>query len=97
MENAIWAAVQGYEAVDYIIHTIHEISFNGPEAEMAILINPLVQNEIERQIKDVVELEKCSDNESVLMELGKKFHRKAASEGSALVHAMKRLQMPKSI
>ncbi len=57
-EKAIWAAGQAYEAADYVAHNLADVNFGEPNAETLILENKLVQNELERQLDDLAELEK---------------------------------------
>lgn len=90
-ESAVWAAVQGYEAADYIVHTVEGIDFTGSQAEAAILNNELVQGEIERQLRDVAQLETCSDDPGKLAELVKEFRKRASSEGMSLLPLLCRL------
>ena len=84
-ENAAWAAVQGYEAVDYIAHTLGKIDFKGPEAEAAILKTGFVQAEIERQLRDVTELERIARDSSGIEGIVETFRKRAASEGITLL------------
>lgn len=84
-ESAAWAAVQGYEAVDYIAHTLEEIDFEGPEGEAAILESEYVQSEIQRQLRDVEELEDVAPDGSGMERLVEPFRDRAKSEGMALV------------
>jgi len=50
VENAVWAAVQGYEAVDYVAHTLGGIDFEGQKQKKFILETKYVQLEIKRQL-----------------------------------------------
>lgn len=84
-ESAAWAAVQGYEAVDYIAHTLGKIAFKGPEAEVAILKTEYVQAEIERQLRDITELEKMARDQSGIESVVETFRNRAGSEGLTLV------------
>jgi uncharacterized protein YjaG (DUF416 family) len=84
-ESAAWAAVQGYEAVDYIAHTLGKIDFKGPEAEAAILKTECVQAEIERQLRDIAELEKVAHDGSGIDRVVEIFRKRAMSEGLTLV------------
>lgn len=56
VESAIWAAVQGYEAVDYTAHVSKGISFADPHAELLILSTDCVQAELSSQRADLSEL-----------------------------------------
>lgn len=90
-ENAKWAALQGYEAMDYLAHTLGKIEFNRPENELLIMNSPYVQVEIFRQLRDISELETLahnSENEESAIGI---FHNRAALEGTALVPIAARL------
>jgi len=56
-ENAAWAAYQGYEAVDFYTHNALNIDFNEKDAQVRILEGPAVQTELERQLRDLADLE----------------------------------------
>jgi uncharacterized protein YjaG (DUF416 family) len=84
-ESAAWAATQGYEAVDYIAHTLGRIEFTGPEAEAAILKSEYVQAELQRQLRDVAELENVVRDGSGIERLVETFQNRAKSEGVTLV------------
>ncbi len=53
VEAAKWAAVQSYEAADYVAHTLGNIDFGTKEAETAIVQSSVVQTELLLQ-KDVI-------------------------------------------
>jgi uncharacterized protein YjaG (DUF416 family) len=84
-QNAAWAAVQGYEAVEYIAHTLGEIDFNSPGAEIAILGTEYVQAEIQRQLRDLAELECGTRDEKSTEHSLATFRDRAQYEGMALV------------
>jgi uncharacterized protein YjaG (DUF416 family) len=84
-ENAAWAAVQGYEAVDYIAHSLGAIDFKESEAEAAILKTECVQTEIQRQLRDVAELERSGSDEKGIEHVVENFRNRAVSEGLTLV------------
>jgi uncharacterized protein YjaG (DUF416 family) len=83
-EGAVWAATQGYEVVDYIAHTLGGVDFAGPEAEAAILKSEYVQDEIERQLCDLSELEKVAGAGSEVEDVVKIFRDRARFEGMRL-------------
>lgn len=87
-DNALWAAVQGYEAVDYIAHTLEGIEFEGPGAEAAILSNEHVQREIQNQLQDIAELERTSIKGGNVEGLVEAFRRRAESEGHSLASVL---------
>jgi uncharacterized protein YjaG (DUF416 family) len=84
-ENAAWAAVQDYEAVDYIAHTLGGIDFKGPEAEAAILRTEYVQAEIKRQLRDLAELEHAARDGKGIENSVEPLRRQAEWEGMTLV------------
>lgn len=84
-ENAAWSAVQGYEAVDYLAHTLGKIDFNAPKAEAKILQTEYVQAELQRQLRDLTELEKVSRDGSGVESVVETFRDRAASEGLTLL------------
>jgi len=90
-ECALWAAVQGYEAVDYIAHTVEGIAFEGPEAEGAILSNEYVQGEIENQLREIGQLESSSIDGEGIEELAEAFRRRAVSASKSLVTVLSKL------
>jgi uncharacterized protein YjaG (DUF416 family) len=84
-ESAAWAAVQVYEAVDYLAHTLGGIDFTGPEAEADILKSEYVQAEIKRQLRDLAELENVVRDGSGIEHVVETFRNRAKSEGMTLV------------
>jgi len=56
-QDAAWAALQGYEAVDYLACTLSGVDFSRREAESAILGTEYVQAELLRQSRDLAEIE----------------------------------------
>jgi len=84
-ENAVWAAVQGYEAVDYIAHTLQGIDFNEPGAEHVILKTEYVQTELQRQLRDLAELESVSDVATQIDNVMKTLQNRAKAEGNEFV------------
>jgi uncharacterized protein YjaG (DUF416 family) len=91
VENAVWAAVQGYEATDYVAHTVNQIEFSTPGAAAAILKEELVQNEIARQVRDVTALELSGDDPAELARLSRQLRERAVSEGRSRIPALQQL------
>lgn len=55
-QEAAWAALVAYEALDsYVINT-EDIDVNMPGAELRVLAHPLVQAELARQLSDIEDL-----------------------------------------
>lgn len=84
-QSAYWAAVRGYEAVDYTAHTLEGMDYDTPAAEVAILQKEYVQAEIQRQLRDVAELESVACNGTELERFVKTLRNRAKSEGMTLV------------
>ena len=85
---ALWAAVQGYEAVDYVAHTLEEIEFEGSATETRILDNEHVQREISQQLRDIKDLE-AEDID--VPKLAVTLRKRAVSEGRLIISEMSRL------
>jgi uncharacterized protein YjaG (DUF416 family) len=84
-ENAVWAARCGYEAVDYIAHGLEDMDYDTPEAQAAILKKDYVQAELQRQLRDLSELERAAREGIRAEQVVETFRRRATSEGTALV------------
>lgn len=84
-ESALWAAERGCEAVDYIAHTLEGMDYDTPEALAAILKKTYVQAELQRQLRDVAELENVVRDGSGIERLVETFRNRAKSEGVTLV------------
>jgi len=83
--SAVWTAVQGYEAVDYIANTLEGIDYRTPEGEALILKKEYVQAEIQRQLRDIAELEEVARDVVALERIVTTFRNRAKCEGMALV------------
>jgi uncharacterized protein YjaG (DUF416 family) len=55
-QEAIWAARQVYEALDHFIIARDRIDINSSGAEGTIMSHPLMQNELQRQDRDLRDL-----------------------------------------
>lgn len=84
-EDAAWAAVQSYEAVDYMAHTLQGIKFGGPQAEATILKTECVQAELGRQLRDLAKLEGAPRAQAAMAELMAELRDRAKLEGGDLV------------
>jgi uncharacterized protein YjaG (DUF416 family) len=91
IDNALWAAVQGYEAVDHIAHTIQDIEFEELEAEAVIVSNEYIQSELNIQLRDIAELGKITIGGEEFQRLTIAFRRRAESEGQSLSMAVSEL------
>lgn len=52
-QDAVWAAVQAYEAADFVVTTALNIDFNVPGAEDIVEVDHLVQRELATQDRDL--------------------------------------------
>lgn len=84
-ENAAWAALQCYEATDYVVHTIEKIKFSSPLAESQILGSELVQAELLRQNRDLKELNGIPPSSTEFMKVAAALRARAKAEGTELV------------
>jgi hypothetical protein len=85
-QNAYRAAVQGYEAADYIAQSgMKKFYIYTPDILRRIADSPVVQRELERQERDLAELEAADRGAASLGEMGEAFRLRAVSEGSDLV------------
>jgi Protein of unknown function (DUF416) len=82
--NAMWAARRGYEAVDYIAHTLEGMDYDTPEGEHAILTRRYVQMELRSQLRDIEELARVSNDRQNVVALVEKLRKRASDEGSTL-------------
>lgn len=85
-DSAICAAESGgYAAVDYIANSLEGMDYGTPEAETAINKKQFVQAELERQLRDLAELENSARDGSGIERLVQTFRGRAESEGATLV------------
>lgn len=84
-DSAVHAAVQAYEAVDYLAHTLMSIKFSEPDAETRILNTDYVQDELKRQRRDLTELERWERDRSNMAALVDTYRMRARSEGQMLM------------
>ncbi len=61
VQDAAWAARRVYEALDYFVNIRDDISPNEPGAEMRVLSDSVVQAELERQARDIADLNAAGD------------------------------------
>lgn len=85
MENAVWAAVQGYEAVEYLARRLERIDFEAPGAERAVVETEYVQSELERQLRDLGELERAGVDEANIAEVVMTLRARAEVAGADLL------------
>lgn len=83
-ESAVSAAVQGYEAADYLAQSRENIDFTQPGAEASILKSAYVQDELQRQVRDLKELTILDREGSRRQEIVEQLQARAMSEGSRL-------------
>lgn len=89
-ENAAWAAVQAYEAADYVAGTLKEIEFSKPGAESAILRTPWVQGELQSQLRDLAELERDVGDWKETVAI---IRARARSQSQGLLEAANRIEV----
>jgi uncharacterized protein YjaG (DUF416 family) len=82
--NAVWGAQCGYEAVDYIAHGLEDMDYDTPEAQAAILNKDYVQAELQRQLRDIGELERAAREKTRMEQVVETFRSRATSEGKTL-------------
>jgi uncharacterized protein len=58
LDNAVWAAVQGYEAADLIVQDDLSVDFNEPGIEDRVVAESVVQQELSAQNECLQHLEK---------------------------------------
>lgn len=68
-QEAAWAARRAYDSVDHFAQTDAGIDTNAPGAEFLILSNPVVQAELGRQRRDLVDLASAESDGDVLARL----------------------------
>jgi hypothetical protein len=61
------------------------IEFKGPQSEAAILETEYVQAEIQRQLRDLAELDRAARDEKAIEQVVENFRNRAKSEGMTLV------------
>jgi uncharacterized protein YjaG (DUF416 family) len=83
--DAVWAARRGYEAVDYVAHGLEDMDYDTPEAQAAILQKDYVQAELQRQLRDIGELERAAGERRGTEHVVETFRGRAMSEGMTLV------------
>lgn len=84
VESAIWAAVQDYEAVDYIAHLSKGISFADLDAELLILSTDCVQVELSSQRADISELRSGLSQELADVDIASSLRSRARADGAEL-------------
>jgi hypothetical protein len=90
-ENAVRAARRGYEAVDYIAHTLEGMDYDTREAQAAILNKEYVQAELQRQLRDIAELERVPPDGRGIENGVNTFRNRAKSEATTLVSVVSAL------
>lgn len=91
-DSAVCAAESGgYAAVDNIANSLEGMDYGSPEAEAAIIKKDYVQAEIERQLRDLAELENFARDGSGIERLVETFRGRAKSEGMTLVRLVSAL------
>jgi uncharacterized protein YjaG (DUF416 family) len=83
-EDAVCAAQCGYEVVDYIAHGLEDMDYDTPEGQAAILNKDYVQVELQRQLRDIGELERAARENTRMEQVVETFRSRAASEGKTL-------------
>jgi len=84
-EHAVWAAVQNYEALDYIAQQLQSIDYMSADAERALLNTEHVQAELGRQLRDLAELTNAAVDRISIGKIMRHMRRRAKSDGNNLV------------
>jgi uncharacterized protein YjaG (DUF416 family) len=72
-QEAAWAARRAYEATDHLVMAATNATLGGPAAR-AIIANPMIQAELRRQQRDLLELSRMGEvlSQDVVLELRKR-------------------------
>lgn len=79
-QEAAWAARQVYEALDFRVTTRDDIDLNAPGAEQRIVGDPLIQQELTRQQRDLEALSRRADEPTAVAALIRQQAEQAAPE-----------------
>lgn len=88
-EAAKWAAVQAYEAADYVAHTLGDVEFGTKESETAIVQSPVVQTELllqEEVIKTIENAASLSEAIGTLRKRSKESGDSFAMDAAAIAN-----------
>ncbi len=88
IDPAAWAAESACEAVDYLAGTDEKPGLYTKQIEISRLENVYVQQELERQDRDLSEIQELRLDDGVLTGAIKSFRDRAASEGASLAVAV---------
>lgn len=77
-QEAAWSARHAYESLDHYLINRYNIDTNLPDGELKVLLHPLVQVELARQLRDLSEL--LADSGENLQQLIGKLRDRAKSE-----------------
>lgn len=90
-EAAKWAAVQAYEAADYVAHTLGDVEFGTKESETAIVQSPVVQTELllqEEVIKTIENAASLSEAIGTLRKRSKESGDSFAMDAAAIANTV---------
>ena len=88
--DAVRVAVQAYDTVDHVVQTIEGLDFKDDDMELKILQHDFVQAELERQHRDLVELQEALGKD--LANVAARFRERAVAEGVEMVSFVSKMQ-----
>ncbi len=77
-QDATWAARRVYEALDCLVTNSDNSSPDGPTDEARVVSEPLIQAELERQVRDLADLSAAGD--SLSQQLLDRLRKRSAQE-----------------
>lgn len=83
-KNAVWAAQCAYDTVDYIAHGLENMEYDTPEARAAVLKMDYIQAELQRQVRDLVELERAAREGAGVERIAETLQNRAQGDGNNL-------------
>jgi len=83
-ENAVLAAEQAYEAVDYLAQNAEGLDYRDIGGEDAILKSDVVQDELKRQMDDLAVLESTSEQDSQYLSIIDSLREQSIDAGESL-------------
>jgi uncharacterized protein YjaG (DUF416 family) len=80
-EEAAWAARRAYNALDHFVIAKEDIDINKPGAEETVLAHPIIQAELARQDRDLLDL---SANRSDISRIADQIRQRAKAEAETM-------------
>lgn len=81
VSDAVAASYQPYEALDYRVTNRDDVDINAADAERSIVSDPLIQQELRRQRRDLETLSRASDSSEALLAASAHMRERARIEG----------------